>query len=299
VRVLFGFVQALILFRQLRPHIVFSKGGYVSVPVALAAWLFRVPLIIHESDLTPGLANRFAARFAKVMCTTFEETIEFLSRKTQSRAVVTGMPTRENILRGDPESGRRICGFDDKSPILLIMGGSLGSAKINRIVEAILPKLIPHFQVAHLTGKGKRLNLDDYRGRYKQFEFIEEIHHFLAMSGVVVSRAGASSILEVLAARKPNILVPISAKASRGEQIENATYCQRKGVSWRLNDDDLSPDVLLSAILRMLGEHQNFRTAMDNLTVPDGTGEICRLISELATHELQISDVRTKGFHSP
>jgi UDP-N-acetylglucosamine--N-acetylmuramyl-(pentapeptide) pyrophosphoryl-undecaprenol N-acetylglucosamine transferase len=283
-RLVFGFTQALILFRELRPHVVFSKGGYVSVPVIIAAWVYGVPVVVHESDISPGLANRFAARFAKVVCVTFEETAKLFGQKKGCRVLVTGMPMRENISRGDSDEGRMLCGFDKISPTLLIMGGSMGSARINKTVEAVLPSLTSHFQVVHLTGKGRHSNIGRYDGRYKQFEFTKELQHLLAMSDFVVSRAGATSILELLAAKKVNVLLPIS-KASRGEQIENADYCKKKGVSYIIDEQNLSPEALLNAISTIFAQRQKYLTAINSLNICDGTEEICRLITRLATSE--------------
>jgi len=281
-RLMFGLAQALILFSELRPHVVFSKGGYVTVPVVIAAWLCRVPLILHESDITPGLANRFAARFAKVICTTFEETRELFARTSRSQARVTGMPLRESISRGDPEQGRSLCGFDESCPVLLIMGGSLGSDRVNEVVEAALPRLISSYQVVHLTGKGKKLKLAQEVSRYKRFEFSEDIHHLLAMANVVVSRAGATAIIELLAARKLNILLPLSADSGRGEQIENANYCTQKAVSCVVYDEHLSGERIAETVPQVLADRERYSIALKQLNIEDGTEEICALVAMLA-----------------
>jgi UDP-N-acetylglucosamine--N-acetylmuramyl-(pentapeptide) pyrophosphoryl-undecaprenol N-acetylglucosamine transferase len=283
LRTLLGVTQALVLVSRLRPDVVFSKGGYVSVPVALAAWLSRVPLVIHESDVSPGLANRIVARFARYICTTFDETAEFFPHRLRTKIISTGMPLREEILRGDAERGRQLCGFTNELPCLLVMGGSLGSERINRVVESALPDLFARFQIAHLTGKGKALSVENHP-RYRQFEFSRDIHHLLAMADVVVSRAGASSIIEILVARKPSILLPLSRGISRGEQIENAQSFAGKTVACVVEDHALSSESLTESVFDVLAKRENYLSVLARTEVRDGVKKVFSLLEWVAKH---------------
>ena len=216
-RVLKGFGEARKLLKKLQPDIVFSKGGFVSVPVVVAAGRLKIPTIIHESDMTPGLANRLCIPSAVKVCCNFPETKSHLP---EGKAVVTGTPIRQELLPGDPQKGRDFTGFTSDKPVILIIGGSLGAQAVNTAVRNILPQLLPEFQVVHLCGKGKKdESLTGLTG-YVQYEYIEkELADLFAMADIVISRAGANAICELQALKKPNLLIPLSANASRGDQI--------------------------------------------------------------------------------
>ena len=219
-RVLKGYSQAKKLMKQLKPDVVFSKGGFVTVPVVLAAKKRKIPAIIHESDMTPGLANKLCLSSATKICCNFPETVSTLPA---DKAVLTGTPIRQELLHGDKEAARNFCGFSSDKPVLLVIGGSLGAASVNENVRKILPELLKEFQVIHLCGKGKTDSSLEHTAGYVQYEYIkEELPDLFALADIVISRAGANAICELNALAKPNLLIPLSANASRGDQILNA-----------------------------------------------------------------------------
>lgn len=278
-RVIKGFFQARSLMRKLKPDIVFSKGGFVTVPVVKAAKGRKIPVIIHESDMTPGLANKLALSAASKVCCNFPETAAHLP---EGKAVVTGSPIREELRSGKKEQGLSFCGFTADKPVMLIIGGSLGSVAVNNAVRSILPELLKTFQVCHLCGKGNiDTSLENTQG-YKQYEYIkEELADLFAMSDIVVSRAGANAICELLDLRKPNLLIPLSAAASRGDQILNAKSFKKQGFSEVLEEEDITPDALLSSILHLYENRETYIHAMEQSAASDGVNAICGLIEEL------------------
>lgn len=278
-RVAKGFFQAKKLLKQLKPDIIFSKGGFVSVPVVQAAKTQHIPVIIHESDMTPGLANRLAIPAASKVCCNFPETIPHLP---EGKAVVTGSPIREELRSGNRLSALKFCGFTADKPVLLIIGGSLGSVAVNNAIRGILPELLKSFQVIHLCGKG---NLDEsLEGTtgYVQYEYIKkELADLFALADVVVSRAGANAICELLELRKPNLLIPLSAAASRGDQILNAASFQKQGFSVVLQEEELTPELLLSSILDLYENRQAYVAAMDKSSASNAVNTIISLIEEI------------------
>lgn len=279
-KVIKGLGQSISLIHKLKPDIVFSKGGFVSVPVVLAAKFCRVPAIIHESDITPGLANKIAIPGATKVCCNFPETMKYLPA---DKAVLTGSPIRSELLTGDAAKARSLCGFNESLPILFIIGGSSGSRVINEAVRGALPKLLEQFQVIHMCGKG---NIDDsllnMKG-YKQFEYIgAELADIFALSDLVVSRAGANSICELLALHKPNLLIPLSAAASRGDQILNANSFEKQGFSKVLKEEDLTVDSLLAAVCDLYEHRAVYRKAMEESKQMDSVGTIVDLINRVA-----------------
>ncbi len=251
-RVLKGFGEAKKLIKTLKPDVIFSKGGFVSVPVIIAGKQCHVPTIIHESDMTPGLANKLAIPSATKVCCNFPETLNHLPKE---KAVLTGLPIRQELLTGNREAALKFCGLSAGKPVILIIGGSLGSVVVNNAVRQVLPELLKNFQVIHLCGKGKidesLQNLDGY----VQFEYIkDELKDLFALADIVISRAGANAICELLALHKPNLLIPLSAKASRGDQILNARSFERQGYSIVLEEEELESSVLLDAIQKLYRE---------------------------------------------
>ncbi len=230
-RVIKGFQQAKKLIRDYKPDVVFSKGGFVAVPVVLAAGHYHIPVIIHESDMTPGLANKICMRTAKKICCNFPETVKLLPA---DKAVLTGTPIRRELLNGSRDAGFAFTGLSDDKPILLMMGGSTGSRAVNAGLRSALPQLLKEFHVIHLCGKG---NLDSTLAQpgYIQYEYIsDELKDLFAISDIVLSRAGANAICELLALKKPNILVPLPAAVSRGDQILNSISFKKQGFSYVL-----------------------------------------------------------------
>ncbi len=275
-----GVVQSIHLIHKLKPDVIFSKGGFVSVPVVLAARICRVPSIIHESDITPGLANKIAFRGATKICCSFPETMEELPKE---KAVLTGSPIRSALLSGDAARAKALCGFDESRPVLFVIGGSSGSVAINNAVRSALPELLKHFQVAHMCGKG---NLDPTLAPtkgYHEFEYIgAQLGDVFAMSDVVVSRAGANSICELLALRKPNLLIPLSAAASRGDQILNAASFERQGYSMVLIEENLTPESLVDAVEKLYADRTRYIAAMEKSRQIDSAKIIMNLIDEAA-----------------
>ena len=236
-RVAKGMSEAKRILKEIKPDVVFSKGGFVSVPVVRAAASLKIPCIIHESDMTPGLANKLCIPVAKKVCCNFPETI---SKLPAGKAVLTGTPIRAELMQGDKEAAYKLCGFTKDLPVLMVIGGSSGSLVINKEVRTSLPKLLNDFQVVHLCGAGNVDNLLLNQKGYKQFEYLKsELKDVMARADIVVSRAGANAICELLALKKPNLLIPLSAKASRGDQILNAASFQSQGYSLVLAEEDL------------------------------------------------------------
>lgn len=280
-RIIKGYGQAVHLMRKIKPDVVFSKGGFVSVPVVLAAKLCNVPAIIHESDITPGLANKLAIPGARKVCCNFPETLKYLPA---DKAVLTGSPIRRELFGGDPSKAVSCCNFPDHNkPVLLIIGGSLGSKAINEAIRKILPELLEHFYVIHLCGKG---NLDEQlKGvlGYSQFEYANaELTDMFALADLVISRAGANSICELLALHKPNILIPLPAAASRGDQILNARSFEKQGFSCALEEESLTDQLLLDTIRKVYDSREQYIQAMSQSGQLDSIGTIMKLIEDVS-----------------
>ena len=260
-RVFLGIWRAWLLLGRIRPRLVFSKGGFVAVPVVLAARLRGIPVMLHESDLTPGLANRLCIPFARVVCAAFPETMGHLPK---GKAALTGTPIREELFHGDRGRGLAFLGFAPGLPVLLAMGGSLGSKNLNRILRGTLPDLRLRFQVAHICGKGGlEASLQGTAG-YRQYEFLgPELPDVLAAADFMLSRAGANALFEILALRKPNLLVPLSLAASRGDQILNARAFAKLGFSRVLPEEEAEPARLLRELSALQQEAEMRRDAME------------------------------------
>lgn len=276
-RVLKGYGQAVSLMKKIKPDVVFSKGGFVSVPVVLAAKHCHIPAIIHESDITPGLANKIAIKGAKKVCCNFPETMKYLPA---DKAVLTGSPIRRELFSGNAENAIRLCNFKDHSkPVLLIIGGSLGSKIVNEAVRKVLPELLEKFYVIHLCGKGNLDNSLSGTIGYAQFEYASsELTDMFALADMAISRAGANSICELLALHKPNILIPLSAAASRGDQVLNANSFKKQGFSYVLEEEHLTAESLLKAVQEVYDNRQKYIDAMAQSGQMDSIGTIVDLI---------------------
>lgn len=258
-KVIKGVFQARQLIKKLKPDVVFSKGGFVSVPVVMGAWLNKVPAVIHESDMTPGLANKLSIPFVRKVCVTFKETL--LHLKTE-KAVYVGAIVREELRLGNAVRGLSLCNFTKEKPVLLIMGGSLGSQRINQALRANLAALLNDFQIVHLCGKGQVDPAAQTRG-YLQYEYLtDELPDMLAMCDLVISRAGSNSIFEFLALRKPMLLIPLSRNASRGDQILNAHSFEKSGFCGVLLEEDLTQESFLGAVYQVFENKEKYRTKM-------------------------------------
>ena len=279
LKVIKGFGQSIRLMRKLKPDIVFSKGGFVSVPVILAAKFCHIPSIIHESDLTPGLANKLAIPNAAKVCCNFPETMKYLPSE---KAVLTGSPIRRELFSGNAQTCLKYCGFPNHNkPVLLIIGGSSGSRVINDAIRKILPELLEQFYIIHLCGKG---NLDDKLKDvtgYAQFEYARaELTDMFALADLAISRAGANSICELLALHKPNILIPLSAAASRGDQILNAKSFEKQGFSYVLEEEKLTEQSLLEAVRAVYSNRKKYMDAMSQSGQMDSIETIVKLIQD-------------------
>lgn len=279
-KVLKGCGEASGLMKKIKPDVVFSKGGFVAVPVVLAARRRKVPVIIHESDMTPGLANKICIPCASKVCANFPETLKALPAE---KAVLTGTPIRKELYDGNRIAGLDFCGFTSDKPVLMVIGGSLGSAAVNDAVRSILPELLGQFQVIHLCGAGKvDISLEGTPG-YVQFEYIKkELADLFAATDIVISRAGANAICEILALRKPNILIPLSAASSRGDQILNAASFEKQGFSYVLKEEEVTPASLSEAVHTVFSQIGKYKEAMTASGQSDAIETIIGLLNEYA-----------------
>lgn len=277
-RVLDGVRQSVTILRKVKPSVVFSKGGFVSCPVVWAAWLCRIPVVIHESDMTPGLTNRLSMPFASKVCYTFPESGRHIP---ENKGVLTGIPIRQALYKGKKEHGLKLCGFSEGKPVIMVMGGSQGAESINKAVRNSLKTLLRNFQICHICGKGNmNPDFNSIEG-YRQFEYIdEELPHLFAMANLVVSRAGATSLFELLALKKPNLLIPLSKKASRGDQILNAESFQKQGFSQVLMEENLNAESLIAGVREVYGEKDSYLQVMSRSSSGDGVNKITKILEE-------------------
>ena len=258
-RVIKGIFDARRILKRTKPDFIFSKGGFVSVPVVLAGRMLKIPIVIHESDYTPGLANKIAMPFASKIFTTFEETNALLPKE---KAMYIGAVLREGIFTGNSAKGKAFCGFDHSKPVLLVMGGSLGAVRINRLITEHLKELLASYQIIHICGKG---NVDESLKQkgYAPFEYVyEELFDLLAAADMVVSRAGSNSIFEFLGLQKPMLLIPLSANASRGDQILNAASFEKQGYCKVIQEEELSFEHFYSTLKQLLSEADQYQGKM-------------------------------------
>ena len=279
-RVIKGFAEAKKILKEIKPDIVFSKGGFVSVPVVRAAASLKIPCIIHESDMTPGLANKLCIPVAKKVCCNFPETLNHLP---EGKAVLTGSPIREELAKGNKLAAYEVCGFTANKPVIMVIGGSLGSMAINKAVREALPTLLHDFQVVHICGKEKIDNLLLTTKGYHQFEYLKaELKDIFAMADLVISRAGANAICEILALKKPNLLIPLPAGSSRGDQILNAASFEAQGYSMVISEDDLTKEFLVAKVQELYCNRNTYIEAMKNSEQSDSIKTIMGLIEEFS-----------------
>ena len=276
-RVMKGYAEARKHLKKIKPDVVFSKGGFVSVPVVRAAASLKIPCIIHESDMTPGLANKLCIPVANKICCNFPETLQDLP---EDKAVLTGSPIREELRRGKKEAGLKLCGFDSLRPVILVIGGSQGAANVNAAVREALDELLKDFQIAHICGPGKMDNVLLVKPGYKQFEYVKsDLKDLFAMADVVISRAGANAICELLALQKPNLLIPLIT-GSRGDQILNAQSFEQQGFSMVLSENDITPLLLTEKIHELYFTRQTFIDNMKKSSQRNAIDSIISLIEE-------------------
>ncbi len=263
-RIVAGILQSLWLLLRDRPRVVFSKGGFVSFPVAFAAWVLRIPVVAHESDLSPGLANRLVLPFVQCLCTSFADT----TVKRQGVEVIhVGTPIRAELLQGDAQLGRQALGLEPDLPLLVVTGGSLGAEQLNAVVRGALDELTRQFYVFHVCGPDKLSGASV--ARYQEVEYVSQgWGDILAAADVVLSRAGANALFELLALRKRNLLVPLPAKASRGDQIENAAFAQSHGYSVVIAEENLSTQSLLQGLEQLQQDQAGYTARLESFVVP-------------------------------
>lgn len=278
-RVIKGYSEAKKIVKEYQPDILFSKGGFVSVPVVLAAKKYNVPIVIHESDMTPGLANRISIPYAKTVCHNFPETAEHLP---ENKSLLTGSPIRKELMTGNRISGLDFCGFNANKPVIMVTGGSLGSEAVNKAVRNALPSLLEKYQVVHLCGKGKTDDSLKGTSGYIQFEYIkDEMKDIFAMSDVIISRAGANAICEIQALKKPSILIPLPASASRGDQILNAKSFEKQGFSKVLDEETLTTELLIDTVNEVYEHRDQYIDAINKSSQADAVSTIINLIKEI------------------
>ena len=277
-RVIAGAFQSARLMGKIKPDVVFSKGGFVAVPVVFGAWLHRIPVLCHESDLTPGLANKLCKPFATRFATTFPECAEALGAKAE----MTGTPLRPELFHGDKAKGLSLLGFDGQKPVLLMMGGSSGAQSVNACLRKAIPELTPDFDVAHICGKG---NLDaDLEGTpgYKQIEFLDaDLPDVLACTDLVLSRAGANALCEFQALGRPMLLIPYPKGASRGDQILNAKSLEKRGLCRVLLQENMTPETMVKEIRETWAERDTLTEALKNAPPANGTERVLQMIQEI------------------
>ncbi len=276
-----GVLQALTILRKLKPEIIFSKGGFVSVPVVLAAKLARVPVVAHESDVSPGLANKIALPFVKHIFTVFEETLAYVP---SDRSSCAGAIIRPELFEGDRKTGLRMSGLCEDKPVVIVMGGSQGSAVLNKALRGNLTNVLKHFQIIHLCGKGNLDESHDLTEGYVQFEYVTEgLPHLMAASELALSRAGSNAIFELVAVRIPMLLVPLSAEKSRGDQILNARHFKKLGFAQVLNEEDITEESLLAGLIHLSEDQTNIVAAMEKTDATKTPEEMVNLILSCRT----------------
>ncbi len=278
-RVIKGVAQAIRIIGKIKPNVVFSKGGFVSVPVVYGAFFNRVPVVTHESDLTPGLANKLCLPFASAQCCTFPEAV----KHSKGKGVYTGTPIRPEVLSGDRERGMNRFGFQHGMPVLMVVGGSSGAQAINECVREALPRLAESFQILHLCGKGNFSGELEGAKNYVQCEYLnEEMADAYACSDVIVSRAGSNALCEILALRKPALLIPYPAEASRGDQILNAESFRARGLSRVLDQKEMTVDRLTDEVVSLYHDRGAIYDAMTNESTANGVDNVLEQIYKYA-----------------
>ena len=280
-KIVLGILQSWWLFFKLKPDVVFSKGGFVAFPVVVGAFLNRIPVIAHESDMSPGLATRLCVPFVKKLCLTFEAGKKYF--KNQQKIAVTGTPIRSQLFAGNAARGLQLCGFTADKPCILVIGGSLGAGSINSCIRENLSQLTQQYQIIHICGKGK-LNADlNIMDGYYQLEYAnEELADLFAAASIVISRSGANSLYEILALAKPHILIPLSTKISRGDQIQNAEYFQKLAISVVIQDEALTSKSLFQALDEVWQNKDTIEQKIKALSIASAADKIVAIIKEQA-----------------
>ena len=277
-RVIAGAFQSAHLMGKIKPDVCFSKGGFVAVPVVFGACLHRIPVVCHGSDLTPGLANKLCAPFARKVATTFPECAEALGDKAEC----VGTPLRPELFAGDKAAGLKLLGFTGKKPVLMMMGGSLGAQAVNKALREALPEVLKTCDVVHICGKG---NLDaalEGTAGYTQLEFVSaELPDIFACADLVLSRAGSNALMEFQALARPLLLVPYPKGASRGDQILNAQSLEKRGLCRVLLQENMTAATLTEALLQSWADREQLTAAVKAAPPADGTMRVLEMIEDV------------------
>lgn len=252
-----GIRQSKKIIKELKPSIIFSKGGFVSVPVCYAAHSLKVPIVGHESDYSMGLANKLIYKKCNSMCFSFKDT----QSKYIKKGVYAGSPIRESIYQGNKEKIVKQYNLDDTMPTLLMFGGSLGAKAINEMVFLCCEELSKKFNILHIVGKGN-LNSKIKISNYHQIEFTNNIEDYFACANIVISRAGSNSIFELCAIQKPMLLIPLPKDSSRGDQILNAEYLEKQNLCLVLFQENMTKETFIKSIIEL---YQNRYFYINNL----------------------------------
>jgi UDP-N-acetylglucosamine--N-acetylmuramyl-(pentapeptide) pyrophosphoryl-undecaprenol N-acetylglucosamine transferase len=247
VKIAAGIVASFVALRSEKPALLFSKGGFVSVPPVVAAWLCGIPSWTHESDVDPGLATRINLRFCEKVLVSFPQTVDYLPAGLRAKAVVTGNPVRQSLYTADPERGRKFVGCEGKRPLLFVIGGSLGSSFLNGLIAACLDTLLGRFFIVHQMGASQYVP-SDRTGYHAAAFFKAELPDVMACADLVISRAGANTLAELAALGKPSLLIPLPVSSSRGDQLLNAEMFRSRGASIVLSEEDATPGAFTTAI---------------------------------------------------
>jgi len=277
-KIVAGIAAAYCILRKIKPVAVFSKGGFVSVPVVLAAKRLGIRVVLHESDCTPGLANRICIPRADKVCTAFPHTAKSIP---SGKGVYTGLPIREELLSGDRKKGLAFCELSGEKPVLLIMGGSLGAKVINDTIDEILDELLIAFDVIHIRGV-QHLRSGKQPDGYKQFGFVtDELADIYAAADIMLSRAGATAVFEMLALALPALLIPLPKASSRGDQILNAQCFLEQRFSHVMDQDDMTGNTLMKAIVKLNTEKDDMRKRMKSENLADAASSVAKIIADV------------------
>lgn len=275
-KITIGIIQAFFKLRKLKPAVVFSKGGFVSFPVALAAKFNKIPVVAHESDMVSGLANKLVFPLAEKICVTFDATKNNIGAK--AKVCVTGSPIRSGFFLGDKQKALQQFQLDPNKKTILVTGGGLGSAIINQVIIESLPELLKNFNVIHLTGKGK-INSGITEKNYIQREYMhEELFDVMALADLVISRAGSNTLYELILLKKKHILIPLSKKASRGDQIDNAKFFEEKKLSYVIQEEVLNSQDLIKMINTVFISAPEYEQRLSEFNCPNGTESITAIL---------------------
>jgi UDP-N-acetylglucosamine--N-acetylmuramyl-(pentapeptide) pyrophosphoryl-undecaprenol N-acetylglucosamine transferase len=285
-KVVAGIMAAVLIMMRYRPRVLFSKGGYVSVPPAVAAWIAKVPVITHESDFDPGLATRINARFAEKVFLSYAETSDFFPEHYKPKLITAGNPVRPELLSGDGKSGRDFLSFRDDKPILLVLGGSQGAAELNKLVWNALRDLLAEWNVVHQTGADDSGPPEG--SGYRRYNYLfDEYADVFAAADLVLCRSGATTLTEIAALAKPSILLPLGLGVSRGDQIKNAQLFLRAGASYILHDTGSATELLSLAagFLQKPGMLTRMGQAAAAVFKPDAAEYIATVLLNIVTGE--------------